>query len=69
MQLPEGITELNELAYITSRKLANERGEKTGSVLLWRKKGDDEVFQYTLKCPTAGRSRPHARSSTGGRTG
>ena len=69
MQLPEGITDLKELAYITSRKLADEHGEKTGSVLLWRKKGDDAVFQYTLKCPTAGRSRPHVRSSNGGRTG
>ena len=68
MQLPEWIRELNELAYITSRKLANEHGEKTGSVLLWRKKSD-EVFQYTLKCPTAGRSRHHAHSSNGGRTG
>jgi hypothetical protein len=38
-----GFTNFDELAYITSRKLANERGEKTGSVLLWRKKGD-EVF-------------------------
>lgn len=56
MQLPEGIRELNELAYITSRKLANEHGEKTGSVLLWRKKGD-EGFQYTLKCPHCGTER------------
>jgi len=68
MQLPEGIRELKELAYITSRKLADERGEKTGSVLLWRKKSD-EVFQYTLKCRTAARSRHHAHSSNGGRTG
>lgn len=53
MHLPEGIEDLSELAYITSRKLADEHGEKTGSVLLWRKKGD-ESFHYTLTCPHCG---------------
>jgi len=50
MKLPEGITDFNELAYITSRELKNETGENTGTVVMWRKKGDDE-FGYKLKCP------------------
>jgi ribosomal protein S27E len=50
MKLPEGITDTKELAYITSRKLKNENGEKTGAVFMWRKKGEEE-FNYKLKCP------------------
>jgi len=50
MKLPEGIKDFNELAYITSRKLKNEDGEETGTVLLWRKKGEEE-FSYKLTCP------------------
>lgn len=50
MKLPEGITDFNELAYITSRELKNENGEETGTVFMWRKKGEEE-FGYKLKCP------------------
>ena len=50
MKLPEGITDIKELAYITSRKLENDQGEKTGTVVMWRKKGD-EAFGYRLTCP------------------
>ena len=50
MKLPEGITDFNELAYITSRKLKNADGENTGTVVMWRKKGDEGVG-YKLKCP------------------
>ncbi|HUV80662.1 MAG TPA: hypothetical protein VMW40_07585 [Candidatus Bathyarchaeia archaeon] len=50
MKLPEGIKDFNELAYITSRKLKNEDGENTGTVVMWRKKGDEE-FCYKLTCP------------------
>jgi len=50
MKLPEGITDIKELAYITSRKLENEQGEKTGMVVMWRKKGEEE-FGYKLTCP------------------
>ena len=50
MKLPEGITDFNELAYITSRKLKNADGEETGTVVMWRKKGDD-AFGYKLTCP------------------
>ena len=49
-KLPEGVTKFDELAYITTRKLANEQGEKSGTVLLYRKNGEDE-FRYTLTCP------------------
>jgi len=50
MKLPEGITDIKELAYITSRKLKNADGETTGTVVMWRKKGDEGVG-YKLKCP------------------
>ena len=50
MKLPEGITDIKELAYITSRKLPNDEGEKTGTVEMWRKKGEEE-FGYKLTCP------------------
>jgi len=50
MKLPEGITDINELAYIASRKLPNDEGEKTGTVMMWRKKGEEE-FGYKLTCP------------------
>jgi transcription elongation factor Elf1 len=50
MKLPEGIKDFNELAYITSRKLENGNGEKTGTVMMWRKKGEEE-FGYELTCP------------------
>ena len=50
MKLPEGITDVKELAYITSRKLPNDKGEKTGTVVMWRKKGEEE-FGYKLTCP------------------
>lgn len=50
MKLPGGVKDIKELAYITSRKLQNADGETTGTVLLWRKKGEEE-FGYKLKCP------------------
>jgi ribosomal protein S27E len=50
MKLPEGITKFDELAYITTLKRENEPGEKTGTVLLYRKKGEEE-FLYALTCP------------------
>ena len=50
MKLPEGVTDVKELAYITSRKLENDEGEKTGTVVMWRKKGEEE-FGYKLTCP------------------
>ena len=53
MKLPEGIAKFEELAYITTRKLENEQGEKTGTVLLYRKKGEEE-FRYKLTCPHCG---------------
>ena len=46
----EGIKDINDLAYITSRKLKNDNGEKSGEVFMWRKKGEEE-FNYKLKCP------------------
>ncbi len=49
MKLPDGI-DISDLAYVTSRKLANENGEKTGTVFMWRTKGEEE-FNYKLKCP------------------
>ena len=50
MGLPEGIDDINELAYVTNRKLQNDDGENTGTVFMWRKKGE-EVSNYRLKCP------------------
>lgn len=50
MGLPEGINDINELAYVTNRKLQNDDGENTGTVFMWRKKGE-EVSNYRLKCP------------------
>jgi ribosomal protein S27E len=40
-------------AYITSRKLPNDAGEKTDSVVMWRKKRE-EAFHYALTCPYCG---------------
>lgn len=53
VKLPEGIKDIKDIAYITSRKLKNANGEKTGAVVMWRNKGEDE-FRYTLKCPYCG---------------
>ena len=50
MKLPEGITDIKERAYITSSKLRDEDGEKTGTVVMWRRKGEEE-FNYKLTCP------------------
>ncbi|HUV01906.1 MAG TPA: hypothetical protein VMW67_00385 [Desulfobacteria bacterium] len=58
MKLPEGITDINELAYITSRKLQNEQGEKTGTVVMWRK-NRAVLFKkrpYRVKCNNCGKS-------------
>jgi len=53
MKLPDEIKNLNNLAYITRRKLENENGEQTGTVVMWRTKGKEE-FNYTLQCPYCG---------------
>lgn len=53
MKLPDELKNLNNLAYITRRKLENENGEQTGAVVMWRTKGEEE-FNYTLKCPHCG---------------
>jgi len=53
VKLPEGIKDIKDLAYITSRKLKSANGEETGAVVIWRNKGEDE-FHYTLKCPYCG---------------
>jgi ribosomal protein S27E len=53
MKLPEAIKNINDLAYLTRRKLENENGEQTGAVVMWRTKGDEE-FNYLLQCPHCG---------------
>ena len=53
MRLPDELMDLNNLAYLTRRKLENENGEKTGSIFMWRRKGEEE-FNYQLKCPYCG---------------
>jgi hypothetical protein len=50
MKPPIGIKDIRDFAYITSRKLKNERDEQTGEVFIWRSKGE-ESFNYKLKCP------------------
>jgi len=50
MKLPVDIKDIKDFAYITSRKLLNEQGKKSGAVFMWRRKGE-EVFNYKLKCP------------------
>ena len=44
------MNDIKDFAYITSRKLQNERDEKSGAVFMWRRKGEEE-FNYKLKCP------------------
>jgi hypothetical protein len=61
MKLPEGLEDIKELAYITSRKLQNENGEKTGTVMMWRKKGEEE-FGYKLTCPYCATAQGIART-------
>jgi ribosomal protein S27E len=53
MKPPFEIKEIKDFAYITSRKLPNEQGEKSGEVFMWRRKGEEE-FNYKLKCPYCG---------------
>ncbi len=53
MKLPVDIKDIKDFAYITSRELLNEQGEKSGEVFMWRRKGE-EVFNYELKCPYCG---------------
>jgi len=48
MKLPVDIKDIKDFAYITSRKLLNEQGEKSDEVFMWRRKGEDE-FSYKLK--------------------
>jgi len=50
MKPPIEMSDIKDFAYITSRKLQNERGEKSGAVFMWRRKGEEE-FNYKLKCP------------------
>lgn len=40
MKLPVDIKDIKDFAYITSRKLLNEQGEKSGEVFMWRRKGE-----------------------------
>ncbi|RZN37220.1 MAG: hypothetical protein EFT35_06355 [Methanophagales archaeon ANME-1-THS] len=53
MKLPDAIKNLNDLAYLTRRKLENENGEQRGAVVMWRTKGAEE-FNYLLQCPFCG---------------
>ncbi|MCW3134080.1 MAG: hypothetical protein N2V78_07130 [Methanophagales archaeon] len=53
MKPPFEIKGIKDFAYITSRKLPNEQGEKSGEVFMWRRKGEEE-FNYKLKCPYCG---------------
>lgn len=53
MKPPLEIKGIKDFAYITSRKLPNEQGEKSGEVFMWRRKGEEE-FNYKLKCPYCG---------------
>ena len=34
------MNDIKDFAYITSRKLQNERDEKSGAVFMWRRKGE-----------------------------
>jgi ribosomal protein S27E len=53
MKPPVDIKDIKDFAYITTRKLLNEQGEKSGEVFMWRRKGEEE-FNYKLKCPYCG---------------
>lgn len=44
---------IEETNYFTNRALENEKGEKTGKILMWRLKTSDK-FHYILKCPYCG---------------
>ena len=46
VKLLEGIKDIKNLAYITSRKLKNANGEKTGAVVMWRNNGEDEFHFF-----------------------
>ena len=53
MKPPVDIKDIKDFAYITTRKLPNEQGEKSGEVFMWRRKGEEE-YHYKLKCPYCG---------------
>lgn len=50
MKLPP----IEEMDYFTRRTLVNDNGEKTGMVMIYRRKGD-EKFHYFLLCPYCGK--------------
>jgi transcription elongation factor Elf1 len=53
MKLPIDIKDISEFSYLTTRKLKKENGEKSGEVVIWQKKGEEE-FNYKLICPYCG---------------
>ena len=50
MKPPFEIKEIKDFAYLTSRTLKDDTGEKRGEVFIWRNKGEEE-FNYKLTCP------------------
>lgn len=41
---------VEECNYFTKRALENEKNEKTGQIVMWRRKGS-ETFHFVMKCP------------------
>jgi len=44
---------VSDTNYFTNRALENKEGEKTGKVIMWRMKGEEE-YHLVLKCPFCG---------------
>ena len=44
---------IEDTNYFTNRPLLNDKGEKTGKLIMFRLKGEDE-FNYLLVCPYCG---------------
>lgn len=45
--------DVSEMNYLTNRRLENKKGERTGKIFMWRRKGEED-FNIELKCPECG---------------
>lgn len=47
--------------YFTNRALENEKGEKSGKIVMWRVKGENQ-FHVVLKCPFCGKDQEYTQA-------
>ncbi len=52
VKLPFDIKDIKpgEFSYLSKRKLNNRKGEETGEIFIWKKKGELE-HSFSIKCP------------------